>query len=92
MPISSKDMREKGAPVESIQNAKRQEAVAAFLKEHKGQAYTQTEVAKEFAMKPQQARQIMMSLLKKGQVDRKAFGEGAEQRIYFGWVVPAKQN
>ena len=72
MPIDVNKLETEGKDVTVVRNSNVQDSVLAFLKKNKKQAYTQKELGVELGMKPQQARQCCMALLKKDMVVRKA--------------------
>lgn len=73
MPIDVGTLETQGTEVVgTIRNADVQDSVKKFLKKNKSSAYTQAEVAAELGIRPQQARQCLHALMKKGIVARKA--------------------
>lgn len=77
MPVDAEVLRTQGTEVSQVQRGFRTQQVIAFLKKNKNQAYTQQEVADAcsdeksgYEMRPQQARQILVSLSKRKIVER----------------------
>ena len=73
MPIDVETLESQGREVSEQRNKHAQKEVLAFMrmKNNKGKAFMQAEVAAEVGMKPQQVRQIMFALAKKNIVTRK---------------------
>ena len=84
MPISSKDMKKRGAHVQKGKTAHRQQQVIAYLAANKDKAYTQTEVGDEFNITGQAARGALIGLEKKGITERRVNEEG-DGKIY--WML-----
>jgi len=73
MPIDVKTLEDQGTEViGTIRNADVQNSVYDYLKNNKKSAFTQKEIADALGIRPQQARQCLHALLKKGKVARKA--------------------
>ena len=94
MPIKVDDLVKRGKEVSTEKNQHRQKEVLAFMKKNPETAFTQAEVAKELSttdseMRPQQARQILFALQKKGHVDRKEVQISETQRSIF-WALASK--
>ena len=87
MPIDVEELNEKGTEVQSVPNRKAQDAVLGYLKKHKKQAFTQSEIAADLEMRPQQVRQCCMALTKKDLVTRKQVevptDKGTAQKIFW---------
>jgi transcription initiation factor IIE alpha subunit len=89
MPIDVEELVSKGKDVSTIRNRNAQDAVLSFLKKHKKEAFTQSELGTQLEMRPQQVRQICIALEKKNIAVRKQLEEagpkGPVQRIY--WAI-----
>ena len=87
MPIDVDELNAKGTEVNTAPNRAAQDAVLAYLKKHKKQAFNQTELGKELEMRPQQVRQCCLALMKKELATRKqveiATEKGTKQQIFW---------
>jgi len=89
MPIDVTELEARGTEVTTAKNRDAQDAVLAFLKKHKKEAFTQGELGTQLEMRPQQVRQICMALNKKEIVIRKsvevATPKGTKSQIF--WTI-----
>jgi len=87
MPIDVEDLQKKGTEVTTVKNRNAQDAVFAFLKKNKTQAFTQKELGDALEMRPQQVRQCAIALQDKEKVIRKQVevptAKGTESRIFW---------
>ena len=95
MPISVKELTEKGAEVGTITRGHKQVEVLEWFRQHPQQAFTQAEVAAAFSgngkyMAPQQARQICRALVKRGPLVMRQFDTGSRVSIFYA-LAPQKK-
>lgn len=85
MPISTKELEEKGKEVGTGPRETRSTQVLDFLKSNADKAFTQAEVGKEVGINSTHANSVLKDLVEKGSIRRKEYPVGGKQRIHYAW-------
>jgi len=92
MPISAKELEEKGKEVGTGPRETRASQVLDFLKDNQDNAFTQKEVGKEVGINSTHANSVLGDLVKKGSVRRKEYTVDGKPLIHYAFDPKSEEE